>query len=142
MEILRIESKKIYDWLRFRHYAHRIPSISYCFGLFENEMSLTPAVFKKPPELDEVYLICSDGLTDMVSDEIISNIIRYGGSIAKIVDNMVTAALAAGGGDNVTVALVKITEAEDDRPLVKRLFSGKKTRLNPNTKHRSIFDFR
>jgi len=112
------------------------------FGMFEEEMILTPAISAKTPELGDIYLICSDGLTDMVSDVSIAEIIGHGGTASKIADNLVTAALAAGGGDNVTVAVAKITEAEDDRPLVKRLFSGKKTRLNPNTKHRSIFDFR
>ncbi len=112
------------------------------FGMFEDEMVLSPAVCQKSPLIGDIYLICSDGLTDMVPDESIESIIARGGNVANIADNLVAAALAAGGEDNVTVAVAKITEAEDDRPLIKRLFSGKKTRLNPNTKHRSIFDFR
>ncbi len=111
-------------------------------GLFEDEMVLTPAIFEKAPEFDEIYLICSDGLTDMASDEVIAGILQNGGTASQIADHLITAALSAGGGDNVTVAVAKITEAEDDRRLVKRLFSGKKAKLNPNTKHRSIFDFR
>jgi hypothetical protein len=31
-----VESKQTYDYLRNIHYAHRIPSISYAYGLFEN----------------------------------------------------------------------------------------------------------
>jgi len=112
------------------------------FGMFEDEMTLTPAVSKRPPELNDVYLICSDGLTDMIPDASIASIIGHSDTAAQIADNLVAAALAAGGGDNVTVAAAKIVETEDDRPLVKRLFSGRKTRLNPTTKHRSIFDFR
>ena len=33
-----INSKETYDWLLNKHYAKRIPSISYAFGLFENKI--------------------------------------------------------------------------------------------------------
>lgn len=33
-----IESKLCYDWLLHKHYLRRIPSISYSFGLFENNI--------------------------------------------------------------------------------------------------------
>ena len=31
-----IKSSETYDWLMNKHYAKRIPSISYAFGLFDN----------------------------------------------------------------------------------------------------------
>ena len=50
------------------------------------------------------FLLCSDGLTDMVTDEAIEQILNDGGDA----DSLVEAALKAGGVDNVTVCLAKI----------------------------------
>ena len=38
-KVKRIKSEETYDWLLNKHYAKRIPSISYCFGLYvESEL--------------------------------------------------------------------------------------------------------
>ncbi|MBX9788475.1 MAG: protein phosphatase 2C domain-containing protein [Pirellulales bacterium] len=50
-------------------------------------------------------LLCSDGLTDMVSDEEIGNILRQTTAPQAACDKLVAVALANGGRDNVTVAL-------------------------------------
>ena len=34
--VQKIPSKETYEWILKKHYAHRIPSISYAFGLYEN----------------------------------------------------------------------------------------------------------
>jgi len=34
IEIKSIPRNHTYDWLKYKHYAKRIPSISYAFGLF------------------------------------------------------------------------------------------------------------
>ena len=36
----RIRYEDCKDWLLYKHYAHRIPSISYAFGLFDNDKIL------------------------------------------------------------------------------------------------------
>ena len=33
-----IKSQETYDWLLYKHYAKRIPSISYAFGLYKNKI--------------------------------------------------------------------------------------------------------
>ena len=38
IEVKRIESKESYDFLLNKHYAGRIPSISYAFGLYINNV--------------------------------------------------------------------------------------------------------
>jgi len=48
-------------------------------------------------------LLCSDGLTDMVSDRDIKTILKDGNTAAEICQSLVDAALAAGGKDNITV---------------------------------------
>jgi protein phosphatase len=50
-------------------------------------------------------LLCTDGLTDMVSDESIVQVLRSAGSAAETCHTLVDQALEAGGKDNVTVVL-------------------------------------
>jgi len=51
-------------------------------------------------------LLCSDGLTDCVSDADIERIMRSNKPDQEIVDTLIEAALAGGGKDNVTVVVV------------------------------------
>lgn len=58
----------------------------------------------------DTYLICSDGLSDMISDDEIDAILASGGNASALVD----AALQAGGRDNCTVVLLNISIRQDD----------------------------
>jgi protein phosphatase len=58
---------------------------------------------------DDIYLLCSDGLTDMVSDEDINQLIGSGHPLEKICESLVCAALEKGGNDNITVLMVKVS---------------------------------
>ena len=51
-------------------------------------------------------LLCSDGLTDCVSDEEIEAVLSGSGSDQEMVNSLIQKALAGGGTDNVTVILV------------------------------------
>jgi len=43
-----IKSSETYDWLLHKHYAKRIPSISYAFGLYNNKNLLGVCTFGRP----------------------------------------------------------------------------------------------
>ena len=58
----------------------------------------------------DVYLLCSDGLTSMVSEAAIADILRATPDLAAAADALVAAALDAGGRDNVTVLLFRTEE--------------------------------
>ena len=59
----------------------------------------------------DVYLLCSDGLTDGVPDEEISNALSAASKHPqKIADALVDAANDAGGPDNITVVVIRLTE--------------------------------
>ncbi|MBW1710846.1 MAG: Stp1/IreP family PP2C-type Ser/Thr phosphatase [Deltaproteobacteria bacterium] len=61
-------------------------------------------------ESGDMLLIGSDGLTNMVEDEDIARIIvRKNSSVSQKVEDLVAAALEAGGEDNVTVVLIKFS---------------------------------
>ena len=58
----------------------------------------------------DVFLICSDGLTGMVSDERVAAIIRDASSLNQAAQLLVQAANDAGGRDNITVILFRVEE--------------------------------
>lgn len=65
------------------------------------------------PVIDgDVYVICSDGLCDMISDERIEEILRQGGGARELTD----AALDAGGLDNCTVIVLRIAGEPLEQP--------------------------
>ncbi|GAA3591555.1 protein phosphatase 2C domain-containing protein [Klugiella xanthotipulae] len=59
-------------------------------------------------------ICCSDGLTKELVDGDIAQHIARGGSPQQIVNRLMTAALASGGRDNITIVLVEITSVGPD----------------------------
>ncbi|MEO5823512.1 MAG: Stp1/IreP family PP2C-type Ser/Thr phosphatase [Vicinamibacteraceae bacterium] len=61
-----------------------------------------------PVRSGDVFVLCSDGLSDLVEDEEIAELVtgQHGAEAAKA---LVTLARSRGGHDNITVALVRIT---------------------------------
>jgi len=54
------------------------------------------------------YLLCSDGLTDMIADDMILKTLKLNMTLNQKVDHLIEMALSAGGGDNVSVVLLEI----------------------------------
>lgn len=69
-------------------------------------MEIEPHVAQLPLQ-ESSFLLCTDGLTDMVAFEQIEEVLAGEASLA--VARLVGQALAAGGVDNVTVVLVRIS---------------------------------
>lgn len=61
------------------------------------------------PDYDLV-LVCSDGLTDEVPDDVIEQIILQDEPLDEIVGRLVKEANARGGADNITIAAVRFKE--------------------------------
>jgi serine/threonine protein phosphatase PrpC len=62
------------------------------------------------PHGDDIYLLCSDGLSKMVSDDEIRRILMDETDLEAAVYNLIEAANDNGGKDNVTVILVQVIE--------------------------------
>ena len=58
----------------------------------------------------DVYLICSDGLTTMVPEERIAEILNAAPRLRDAGENLIAEANAAGGRDNITVVLLRLEE--------------------------------
>lgn len=71
------------------------------------EPEVHPDIIERQVQPGEVYLLCSDGLTSMVSDEKISEILNRN-SPERAVRQCIDQALANGGDDNVTVLIFQV----------------------------------
>jgi protein phosphatase len=67
-----------------------------------------------PVRAGDVLLLCSDGLTSMVSEEEVSTIVSRASSLPQAGDELIAAANAAGGRDNITVVLFRVEEIGGD----------------------------
>jgi serine/threonine protein phosphatase PrpC len=55
---------------------------------------------------DDSFLLCSDGLTDMLSEEELTRLCRDHDPLGELADRLIEAANAAGGNDNISVLLL------------------------------------
>ena len=62
----------------------------------------------------DVFLLCSDGLTSMISDEEVGSIVRSAESLDAAADALVRAANQSGGKDNITVVLFRLGASDGD----------------------------
>ena len=82
-------------------------------GTFPEESMLKPNISVIDDiENGDVILLCSDGLTDMLSDNEISAIISSGDNAQDVTGKLIRKALEKGGKDNITV-ITAFMEAED-----------------------------
>lgn len=73
--------------------------------------ALEPSFNTVKPKNDDVFLICSDGLSGMISDKIIGEIMSKDASIRQKGNLLINSALDAGGLDNITIELIKISSS-------------------------------
>ncbi|CAM8621554.1 PTC1 Serine/threonine protein phosphatase [Comamonadaceae bacterium] len=77
-----------------------------------NEFSIEPG---------DVYLMCSDGLSDMVSDEVIVRIAFEDLRLEPLAEHLILAANECGGRDNISVLLVAAGEAVEKKGFIAKL---------------------
>ena len=68
--------------------------------------------FTVDAEPDDIYLLCSDGLTDMISTREILSVVEASPDLDEAARHLIEAANAGGGEDNITVVLFQIDRAE------------------------------
>ena len=71
---------------------------------------LTPTICEKPilPKNGDIFLLCSDGLSGMISDSVMQSVLTHSSKLEQKGDMLITLALEAGGYDNITLQLIEI----------------------------------
>ncbi|OZC54442.1 serine/threonine protein phosphatase [Rhodococcus sp. RS1C4] len=90
--------------------AHTHPQRSLIMrALTGNEIE--PTLTVREAKAGDRYLLCSDGLSDVVSDETIENTMNEG-DCASCADRLIELALRSGGPDNVTVVVADVVDID------------------------------
>lgn len=92
----------------------KAPLIQYV-GVPEAFMALEPSIIHEEIAPGVRYLLCSDGVTDMLSDGEIADILSREIPVKESVEILLERALKKGGRDNITIVLCEIQEESENR---------------------------
>lgn len=81
------------------------------------EPYLEPSVFIGDVLLGDIYLMCSDGLSDLLDNSDIVRILAKGAGLKKHVNQLIALAKKRGGHDNITVILLKVEKSSASKDL-------------------------
>jgi protein phosphatase len=77
-------------------------------------------VNEHPVQAGDLYLMCSDGLSDMVDDASICKIVAAEASLEQKAKQLIDMANENGGRDNISVLMIEVHEATEKRGLIAR----------------------
>lgn len=78
-------------------------------GIFPDEMVIQPYVYDLPALCrGDLFLLCSDGLTDMLTQGDILRVLMGNGTLKGKADALYRSAMQRGGKDNITAVLVQV----------------------------------
>jgi len=89
-------------------------------------------------EAGDVYLLCSDGLTSMVAESRVADIVRSAATLREAGRTLIEAANEAGGRDNITVLLFALEEVGEPGALVEQPTTAGQTALSATDVHAAI----
>ena len=90
----------------------RKPSLLQFVGISEEKCVLHPFIISLCHCSQDRYIVCSDGLTDMVQDTEIEKICAQQNNPLSCAQNLVQCALKKGGKDNITVIVCDLDDQE------------------------------
>ena len=85
--------------------------------------------FTYPGRGGDVYLICSDGLTGMVSEGEVAEILNERESLEDAAEKLIAAANENGGKDNITVVMFRLESDGDDDEEPEDTLGGQATKV-------------
>lgn len=87
------------------------------FGIFPDELIIEPYEAEiVSVKQNDIFILCSDGLTDMMDDNEIFSVASETLSPIDMAEKLVDIAVEKGGKDNTTVVVVRVDEVSAERP--------------------------
>lgn len=86
------------------------PPLSQCIGMREDECVIVPHIRAIDKKSGTRFVICSDGLTDMVENSTILSIVSNASSVEDATKTLVEEAMKNGGIDNTTVIVAELSK--------------------------------
>ena len=85
--------------------------VTQTIGGNPSRVGIAPHVTTVPLDPAGRYLVCSDGLTDAIAEDVVASLLsQYAGLEAAV--ELWRAAMQAGGPDNITVAVIEVIDAD------------------------------
>ena len=84
------------------------PPLSQHLGIPQEEFVIAPYITSFTCKHNDLYLLCSDGLTDVVSLNDMEKIIRAGKDVQGRADELMRLAMVGGGIDNTTIIMCEL----------------------------------
>ena len=117
-----------------REEAHSHPQRSLIMRALTGH-EVEPTLTMREVRIGDRYLLCSDGLSDPVSDETISDALQIP-DVTDSADRLIELALRGGGPDNVTVVVADVVDFEygPTQPIIAGAVSGDSDVHDPLTR--------
>ncbi|MFW0793165.1 PP2C family serine/threonine-protein phosphatase [Gordonia sp. CPCC 205515] len=113
--------------------AHTHPQRSLIMRALTGQ-EIEPTLTMREARAGDRYLLCSDGLSDVVSEETLSDTLGSIADYKACADRLIELALRGGGPDNVTVIVADVVDNEigESRPIVGGAAGGDDEGYTPN----------
>lgn len=86
------------------------PPLSQHLGIPSSEFVIEPHLKKEKYGAGDIFLICSDGLTDMLNNVEIEQLLKRGHDAETRASTLLKSALDNGGKDNITIIICEIAK--------------------------------
>ena len=111
LEQLTLDHSLVEEQVRMGRMSHsealRSPLKNVITRALGTQNQVTPDVFELEAEPGDLFLLCSDGLTRELPDEVIESLLSKSLALKDLCASLVNAAKKAGGHDNITCLLVR-----------------------------------
>ena len=95
--------------------AEHHPQRSLVSRALGTQEQVEPEVRTHAAEDGDIYVLCSDGLSKMVSDSLLREIIATGERLGSTTEKLIALANERGGDDNITVCLFRLAVPDEAR---------------------------
>lgn len=86
----------------------RKPALTQFLGINTKEFIVEPYMWEVCLKSGDQYLLCSDGLTDMMTDDEIAEVLNQESLVQKKIDSLLCTVLERGAKDNTTMILCEV----------------------------------
>jgi len=111
LKLLTLDHSLVEEQVRLgrmtRSEALRSPYKNVITRALGTQGQVTPDVFEMDAEPQDLFLLCTDGLTREISDQVIASLLSRDLPLEELCTGLVEAAKTAGGHDNITCLLVR-----------------------------------
>lgn len=112
-----LHAQLIRDGLMTQEEAASAPGSNFILAALGARDSIDPTIWREglSLQLHDRFVLCSDGLTSVVSDRIIAEALQAAPDVQTACRTLVDAALAAGAPDNVSVGVFLVAEPDEPK---------------------------